>query len=129
MQNLIFVIDLIAVNINSILYRRKFDWISYIKAIEMTPSQTAFLESIAKRIPALMEAIRLGNQRSEFILGRRHINGRQVRLILLAEVVDAGANPLATHSSRSSENDDPGHDPGHDTGHSQIADQLKSNPE
>lgn len=73
----------------------------------MTPSQTAFLNSVAKRIPALMEAIRLGNQRSEFILGRRHINGRQVRLLLVAEVVDAGANPLATHSSHSAESPSP----------------------
>jgi len=69
----------------------------------MTPTQRAFLNNVAKRIPALMEAIRLGNQRSEFILGSRHVNGRQVRLVLVAEVVDAGSNPLATHSSQSSE--------------------------
>jgi len=47
----------------------------------------------------------MGNQRSEHILGRRQINGRQVRLILIAEVVDAGANPLATHSGRTTATD------------------------
>lgn len=75
----------------------------------LNAAQRAFLESIATRIPHLLEAIRLGNQRSEYILGRRQIRGRQVRLILVAEVVDAGANPLASHSGRTTATDR--HDP------------------
>jgi len=54
-------------------------------------------------IPKLFEAIRLGNVKSEYVLGDRIIGGqqgkRQVRLKLVAEVVDPGANPLATHST------------------------------
>lgn len=49
-------------------------------------------------IPKLFEAIRLGNVKSEYVLGDRIIGRRQVRLKLVAEVVDPGSNPLATHS-------------------------------
>lgn len=65
----------------------------------MTPDQQAFLENLARRIPRLFAAIREGNVRSEYIIGVRRIDSRQVRLKLVAEVVDSGANPLATHSS------------------------------
>ncbi len=51
-------------------------------------------------IPKLFEAIRLGNVKSECVLGDRIIGKRQVRLKLVAEVVDPGSNPLATHSQR-----------------------------
>ncbi len=49
-------------------------------------------------IPKLFDAIRLGNVKSEYVLGDRIIGRRQVRLKLVAEVVDPGSNPLATHS-------------------------------
>jgi len=49
-------------------------------------------------IPKLFEAIRAGNVKSEYVLGDRIIGRRQVRLKLVAEVVDPGSNPLATHS-------------------------------
>ena len=65
----------------------------------MTPEQKAFLENLARRIPRLFAAIQEGNVRSEYIIGVRRIDTRQVRLKLVAEVVDSGANPLATHSS------------------------------
>jgi len=45
--------------------------------------------------------IRLGNIKSEYIIGVRRIDERHVRLKLVAEVVDPGANPLATHSKAS----------------------------
>lgn len=64
----------------------------------MNSQQSAFLEHIANLIPKLFEAIRLGNVKSECVLGDRIIGKRQVRLKLVAEVVDAGSNPLATHS-------------------------------
>lgn len=64
----------------------------------MNPQQKAFLEHIGMLIPKLFEAIRLGNVKSEYVLGDRIIGKRQVRLKLVAEVVDPGNNPLATHS-------------------------------
>lgn len=64
----------------------------------MNPQQQAFLEHIGMLIPKLFEAIRLGNVKSECVLGDRIIGHRQVRLKLVAEVVDPGSNPLATHS-------------------------------
>ena len=68
----------------------------------MNSQQRAFLEHIGMLIPKLFEAIRLGNVKSECVLGDRIIGNRQVRLKLVAEVVDPGSNPLATHSQRSS---------------------------
>jgi len=65
----------------------------------MNEAQMQFLSLIADRIPRLFAALQEGNQRSEFVLGNRIIAGRQVRLVLLAEVIDPGHNPLATHSS------------------------------
>jgi len=60
--------------------------------------QQAFLQHIGTLIPKLFDAIRLGNVKSEYVLGDRIIGQRQVRLKLVAEVVDPGSNPLATHS-------------------------------
>jgi hypothetical protein len=68
----------------------------------LNSQQRAFLEHIGMLIPKLFEAIRLGNVKSECVLGDRIIGNRQVRLKLVAEVVDPGSNPLATHSQRSS---------------------------
>jgi hypothetical protein len=68
----------------------------------MNNEQQAFLEKLSSRIPKLFEVIRQGNIKSEYIIGIRRIGQRQVRLKMVAEVVDAGANPLASHSTMSS---------------------------
>lgn len=64
----------------------------------MNEDQQRFLEQLAMRIPRLFDAIRQGNVKSEYIVGIRRIGTRHVRLKLVAEVVDAGANPLESHS-------------------------------
>ena len=77
----------------------------------MNKAQLAFLEQLGERIPRLFEAIARGNVKSEFIVGVRTINSRQVRLKLVAEVVDPGSNPLATHGQarpRSASAESPG---------------------
>ncbi|MFK7994223.1 MAG: hypothetical protein AB8B87_08795 [Granulosicoccus sp.] len=61
--------------------------------------QQRFLEQLAQRIPRLFDAIRAGNIKSEYILGVRLIGQRQVRLKLVAEIVDPGVNPLRTHGT------------------------------
>lgn len=66
----------------------------------MTDSQQRFLEQLALRIPRLFAAIEQGNIKSEYIIGVRRVGHRHVRLKIVAEVVDAGSNPLQTHSSR-----------------------------
>ena len=63
----------------------------------VSEEQQKFLEQLAQRIPDLFDAIRAGNIKSEFIIGVRQIGQRHVRLKLVAEVVDPGANPLKTH--------------------------------
>jgi hypothetical protein len=63
----------------------------------MNKQQQDFLERLAVRIPRLFEAIAQGNVKSEYIVGVRYIGARHVRLKLVAEVVDPGANPLSTH--------------------------------
>ncbi len=63
----------------------------------VSDEQQKFLEQLAARIPRLFEAIRSGNVKSEYIIGVKCIGHRHVRLKLVAEVVDAGANPLKTH--------------------------------
>lgn len=65
----------------------------------MNDKQKAFLEKLALRIPRLFEAIRQGNIKSEYIIGVRKIGRRNVCLKIVAEVVDTGANPLASHST------------------------------
>ena len=64
----------------------------------MNSRQQAFLQHIGTLIPKLFDAIRMGNVKSECVLGDRIIGQRQVRLKLVVEVVDPGSNPLATHS-------------------------------
>lgn len=59
--------------------------------------QQQFLELLARKIPQLFDTIRAGNVKSEYIVGVRLIGKRQVRLKIVAEVVDPGANPLQTH--------------------------------
>jgi len=66
----------------------------------MNDAQYEFLEQLALRIPKLFEAIGLGNIKSEYIIGVRRIGQRDVRLKLVAEVVDPGPNPLASHGTR-----------------------------
>ncbi|MFK8083263.1 MAG: hypothetical protein AB8B97_23540 [Granulosicoccus sp.] len=61
--------------------------------------QQKFLEQLAQRIPRLFDAIRAGNVKSEYIVGVRRIGQRHIRLKLVAEVVDPGANPLRTHGA------------------------------
>ena len=63
----------------------------------VSEEQQKFLEQLALRIPHLFDAIRAGNIKSEYIVGVRQIGHRHVRLKLVAEVVDPGANPLETH--------------------------------
>ena len=63
--------------------------------------QQDFYNKLVLLVPRLFEAISAGNIKSEYILGVRVINSRQVRLKLVAEVVDPGANPLETHSTQS----------------------------
>lgn len=65
----------------------------------MNQAQMNFLRQIADRIPRLFAALQEGNERAEYVLGNRIVAGRQVRLVLLAEVIDPGHNPLATHST------------------------------
>lgn len=64
----------------------------------MTPAQMNFLTSIADKIPRLFKSIAEGNMHAEYQLGSRMLNGRQVKLSLVAEVCDPGDNPLSTHS-------------------------------
>jgi len=63
----------------------------------MNNQQQAFLEKLAQRIPRLFEVISQGNEKSEYIVGIRRIGQRQVRLKLVAEIVDPGGSPLASH--------------------------------
>lgn len=63
----------------------------------ISKEQQTFLEQLALRIPLLFEAIRAGNVKSEYIIGVRRIGHRHVQLKMIAEVVDAGSNPLQTH--------------------------------
>lgn len=71
----------------------------------MDSKQQAFLQHIGTLIPKLFEAIKQGNVKSEYVLGDRIIGRRQVRLKIVAEVVDPGSNPLATHSQMRSVHD------------------------
>jgi len=72
--------------------------------ISMNDEQRVFLKKLAERIPRLFEVIKQGNIKSEYIVGIRRIGERHVRLKLVAEVVDPGANPLASHGTMLSVN-------------------------
>jgi len=65
----------------------------------MTPEQQLWLEGIAAKVPKLFAAISEGNYNATFIVGTRTINGKLVRLQLVARVVDSGTNPLQSHAS------------------------------
>ena len=59
----------------------------------------AFLRRVARTIPTLFAAIERGNVKAEMRLGERRVGARRVALRLVAEVIDPGANPLATHGA------------------------------
>ena len=63
------------------------------------PTQWQWLTDAASRIPRLFQKVEEGNGRAESTLGVRVINGRHVRLYFVAEVVDNGVDPLASHAS------------------------------
>ena len=65
----------------------------------MNEKQLKWLLDAANRIPEMFDAIEQGNIRVDSTLGERVINGRQVQLYFVAEVVDAGPDPLASHAS------------------------------
>lgn len=75
--------------------------------MEFSADQRKFLTLLAARIPKLFDAIRQGNVKSEYIIGVRRIGNNNVRLKLVAEVVDTGANPLATHSTGNDHSSEP----------------------
>jgi len=66
----------------------------------MNDDQYEFLKQLALRIPRLFDAIDQGNIKSEYIIGLRRIGQRDVRLKLVAEVVDPGPNPLKSHGTQ-----------------------------
>lgn len=66
----------------------------------MNDEQYEFLKQLALRIPRLFDAIDQGNIKSEYIIGLRRIGQRDVRLKLVAEVVDPGPNPLKSHGTQ-----------------------------
>lgn len=65
----------------------------------MTPAQWQWLQALAKQIPILFRGIQAGQSLTRHELGERLVNGRRVRLSLVAQVVDPGANPLQSHAS------------------------------
>ena len=67
----------------------------------MTPKQLQWLTDATSKIPGLFQVITGGKDEASILLGVRVINGRTVRLIFKAEVVDKGHNPLAGHASAS----------------------------
>lgn len=65
----------------------------------MTPLQWQWLQSVGSRISGLFADIKAGQSLARHVMGERVINGRTVRLSLVAQVVDPGANPLRSHAS------------------------------
>lgn len=65
----------------------------------MNRTQWQWLEAVGARIPGLFASIKAGHAESRHVMGERVINGRTVRLSLVAQVVDPGANPLRSHAS------------------------------
>lgn len=65
----------------------------------MNKTQWTWLTSVAAQIPRLFKEIATGKDSSNFVMGERVINNKVVRLSLVAQVVDAGGNPLASHAS------------------------------
>lgn len=71
--------------------------------------QANFLSKVIEAIPRLFQALEEGNVRAEWILGLRQVRRRQARLKLVAELVDAGDNPLKTHGARNQSKREPTH--------------------
>lgn len=65
----------------------------------MSPKQWKWLESVAAHIPGLFRGVESGSEKTTHVIGERIINGRTVRLSLVAQVVDPGTNPLNSHAS------------------------------
>ena len=65
----------------------------------MNKTQWQWLSDVAGQIPRLFQAIKSGEEEATALLGERVIGGRTVRLTLMAEVVDPGADPLQSHAS------------------------------
>ncbi len=65
----------------------------------MNSKQRQWLTEAAGRIPGLFETLKQGSARADTTLGIRVINGKHVRLSLLAEVLNPGTNPLSSHAS------------------------------
>ena len=65
----------------------------------MNAKQWQWLLDVAKRIPRLIGKIEQGSIRADTTLGERVIDGKLVQLSFVAEVVDPGADPLASHAS------------------------------
>ncbi len=61
--------------------------------------QWQWLKSHAERIPALFRGLEAGSTETSHVMGQRVIDGRTVRLSLVAQVVDPGTNPLRSHAS------------------------------
>lgn len=61
--------------------------------------QWRWLEKQARSIPLLFESVRSGEREARHDMGERVINGRRVRLSLVAQVSDTGRNPLENHAS------------------------------
>lgn len=66
----------------------------------MNPKQWQWLNRIAAVIPELFKPLDdLSTSRTETTLGIRLIDGKHVKLSLVAEVVDPGRDPLQSHAS------------------------------
>lgn len=66
----------------------------------MTPTQRAWLEAVVARIPILFGVIEAGNDRAAWNIGTRTVNGKRVRLRLVAEIVEEdGFNNRATYGT------------------------------
>ena len=65
----------------------------------MNEKQRQWLLDAANRIPGMFDVIEQGQIRADTTLGERVIDGKLARLSFVAEVVDPGADPLASHAS------------------------------
>ena len=76
-----------------------FNAVYIYRLLPMNDAQYEFFEQLALRIPRLFEAISLGNIKSEYLIVWRRIGHRDVRLKLVAEVVDSRLNPSEFHGA------------------------------
>lgn len=70
----------------------------------MRPAQLQWLEAACAAIPDLFARISAGADQADHVLGERMIGRRRVRLVFRVQVVDPGANPLATHGGGATAN-------------------------